>query len=57
MDAVAVVMIGVGSWLMYASYKNANPLQVALHILSPKTTPAPASKTSTAATASASVTA
>ena len=41
MDAVAVLMIGVGTWLMYAAYKNASPVTVALHILSPTKTPAP----------------
>lgn len=51
MDAVAVVMIGVGTWLMYASFKNAPPLSVALHILSPNTTKAPTTSAAPGTTA------
>jgi hypothetical protein len=32
-DAVAVVMIGAGVWIMYAAYKGHDPLTVAVGIL------------------------
>ena len=37
MDAIAVVMIGAGCWIMYAAYKKQDPLQTALGILKTNT--------------------
>jgi hypothetical protein len=36
MDAVAVVMIGAGAWLLYSAWRNMAPLTTAKSILSPK---------------------
>lgn len=40
MDAVAVVMVGAGVWIMYSAYKGHDPFTVALGILQSPTSDA-----------------